>query len=184
MAVNVSPAWLSTGSLAKDVLEALERHGLPGTSLQLCFGGRVALVDPEHAAAQLRELRSAGVAIALDCYGSEHATMTLLRSLPFSVLNAASSLTARIDVDPTDAVILGGVVNMGHALGMAVCAPGIERPGQLEVLRELGCDRAQGTLITDSLNVSFTPLTPTDGPQTPLDTASVCIAGEDAPNVS
>ncbi|WP_231567755.1 putative bifunctional diguanylate cyclase/phosphodiesterase [Sinomonas humi] len=173
IALDVSPAWLSTGKLAEDVLAALAKHELPGAALQLDFSGRIGLVDPEQASGQLKRLRRAGVEIALDHYGSEQATVALLRSLPFSVLNVAPSLAARVDVDPTDAVILGGVVSMGHALGIAVSAPGIERPGQLEVLRELGCDRAQGPLITESLRVSFAARS-----------EMVCFADEGAPNVS
>lgn len=184
IALNVSPAWLSTGELAADVFAALTRHDVPGSCLQLDFSGRIGLVDPEHAASQLRELRTAGVEIALDAYGSELATVALLRSLPFSVLNAAPSLTARIDVDRTDSVIFGATVNMGHALGMTVCAPGVERPGQLEVLRELGCDRAQGPLITESLPVRLAPIGTDQGPLTATRGTMVCFTDESTPNVS
>jgi EAL domain-containing protein (putative c-di-GMP-specific phosphodiesterase class I) len=106
-----------------------------------------AIVDLPAAAAQLRALIDAGIGVALDDYGTAYSSLSLLRELPLTGLKLDKSFIDSIDTDPTSAVLVAGVMASARALGLLTTAEGVERETQLAVLRELGCDTAQGYLI-------------------------------------
>ncbi|WP_336852714.1 putative bifunctional diguanylate cyclase/phosphodiesterase [Sinomonas albida] len=175
--LRVVPGWLTGGQLARDVKAALAAHGLGGDGVRIDVGGRFALADIANAKGQVTELRAAGVEVGLDSYGNEHGTIAVLRALPFTMLKITSTLIDQIDSSQTDAAIVAGIVNTGHALGLEVLASGVTRPSQIGVLRELGCDAARGALIgdpmaPDELVRRFSPV-----PSEPDAVGEVCLAG-------
>lgn len=147
VAVNVSAVELADPHLADHLLAEIAAHGLPPHLLQIEVTESCAVSDLEHARRQLTALQDAGVHVHLDDFGTGYSSLAMLRHLPVTTLKVDQSIVARIDAHPADAQLLAGVIGAAHTLGMRVVAEGVERESQLDRLRELGCDSAQGYLI-------------------------------------
>lgn len=148
IAVNVSPLQLAARSVVPQVLAALAEHGVPARLLQVEITEGSAITDLPRAVGQLRHLRTAGVSIALDDYGTGYSSLALLRDLPLTAVKIDKTFIDVIEASPQDALLVGGVIDTAHALGLRVTAEGVERAGQLHLLRALGCDSVQGYLIS------------------------------------
>lgn len=151
ISVNISPLQLAAGNLATVIHGSLQRHGVPPSLLNVEITESAAIVDLSSAAAQLRTLIGAGIGVALDDYGTAYSSLSLLRELPLTGLKLDKSFIDTIDTDPTSAVLVANVMASARALGLRTTAEGVERETQLAVLRELGCDTAQGYLIARPL---------------------------------
>ncbi|WP_258803065.1 putative bifunctional diguanylate cyclase/phosphodiesterase [Pseudarthrobacter sp. NS4] len=151
ISVNISPLQLAAGSLVTDIRASLQRHGVPTSLLNIEITESAAIVDLPSAAAQLRTLIDSGIGVDLDDYGTAYSSLSLLRELPLTGLKLDKSFIDAIDTDPTSAILVAGVIAPAKALGLKTTAEGVERETQLAVLRELGCDTAQGYLISRPL---------------------------------
>ena len=87
----------------------------------------------------------------LDDFGTGYSSLAYLKRFPLDVLKIDRSFVAGLGRDEDDAAIVAAIVQMARTLGLTVVAEGVERPEQLERLRELGCDRAQGRLIAEPM---------------------------------
>jgi len=151
VAVNLSAQQLRGDGFVAQVAAALRRHALPGAALELEVTESTAMRDPARTAAQLRDLRTLGVALAIDDFGTGYSSMAYLKQLPLSSLKLDRSFVMDIERDANDAAISRATIQLAHSLGLAVIAEGVETPAQLQFLRSLGCDVAQGYLIARPL---------------------------------
>jgi EAL domain-containing protein (putative c-di-GMP-specific phosphodiesterase class I) len=145
VAVNVSAAQLSTTSFFDRLLGILQRVEIPPHRLIVEITETRAIDNHPLAAQRLERLKDAGVEISIDDFGSGFSSMTQLLSLPATELKLDRSLV-QSTVDQVTRTI-GTMVELAHRLGLRVVAEGIETDAQLERVRSLGCDRAQGYLI-------------------------------------
>jgi EAL domain-containing protein (putative c-di-GMP-specific phosphodiesterase class I) len=169
VAVNVSPLQLASRTIVPELLEALARHGVPPELIQAEITEGAAITDLPRAIGQLQQLREAGISIALDDYGTGFSSLALLRSLPLSTVKIDKTFIDNIDSSPADALLVGGVIDTAHALGLTVTAEGVERPCQLQLLRDLHCDTVQGYLISRPVTPHDLPPTCTSDPTAPSD---------------
>jgi diguanylate cyclase (GGDEF)-like protein len=146
VAVNVSARQLTTPRLAGTVAEALATSGLEPHRLVLEITESALLVDPDAARAALAELRDLGVSIALDDFGTGWSSLSYLRTLPVDIIKIDRSFVADMHTDPDACAVVSAVLGLGHGMGLVVVAEGVESPGQLTMLREMGCDEYQGFL--------------------------------------
>ena len=134
----------SLASLLSDAIRAAEVD--PGAICLEVPEGAVG-EDPEGVTATLHTLKATGVRLALREFGSGAASFSRLRQLPIDLIKMHKGLIEALGESDEDASIVGALVELGHALGLGVIADGVETVTQLEQLRELGCDGAQGDLI-------------------------------------
>ena len=130
----------------------LAENELAPSQLQLELTERAVIGTDREPLAGLRALADIGVRIAIDDFGTGYSNMTYLRRLPVSELKLAGSFIDELRPgDPRtrtiDAQIVGSLVSLAHTLGMTVTAEGVETGEQAQALRDLGCDRAQGTFF-------------------------------------
>ncbi len=144
MAVNVSPSELIQREFTSTVLDELAMHGLRPESLVIEITEAVAFVDAAGAVRQLTELREAGAQVALDDYGAGHSSLLRLLSLPLSVIKLDRELTATVVEEARARAVIRSTVSMADDLGLVVVAEGVERIGQRDALRGLGCQLGQG----------------------------------------
>ncbi|MCA3560877.1 MAG: EAL domain-containing protein [Aestuariivirga sp.] len=146
-AVNLSPAQFHTGTLIASVRRALQRHALPAYRLEVEITEGTLMTDSELVLSQLRRLRDMGVGVALDDFGTGYSSLSYLCKFPFSKLKIDRSFAAALDHSASAKNVLRAIVKLGHGLGMTVTAEGIETQRQLSLLRDIGCDLAQGYLL-------------------------------------
>jgi diguanylate cyclase len=146
VAVNVSPVQRLEGDLATTVLTALARHAAPAGSLWLEVT-ESALVD-EQLTDALGSLRSSGVRVAVDDFGTGWSSLGRLASAQWDALKIDRSFVGRLE-DPSSEMsqVVAATVAMAHALGMLTIAEGVETAEEAARLRSFGCDIAQGHLI-------------------------------------
>lgn len=147
--VNVSAKQLSAGGVIDLVQRTLNATGLPPASLGLEVT-ETAMVEGaggERAKIELEQLHALGVGIAIDDFGTGFSSLGQLRQLPIDMLKVDRSFVQGIEHDSKDAAITASVVNLAHALGVPALAEGIESSGQLQAVRTVGCELAQGYLF-------------------------------------
>ena len=101
--------------------------------------------------AALDRLRALGIRISLDDFGSGHSSLSYLKRLPADILKIDKSFTKGLGVEVEDTAIVQTVVDLAHILGMEVVGEGVEIEAQETLLREMGCDFAQGYLFAKPL---------------------------------
>jgi diguanylate cyclase (GGDEF)-like protein len=148
VAVNLSPLQLKSGNLLRDVTAALQASGLAGDRLEVEITESVPLEDNPFNLAQLRELRAHGVRIALDDFGIGYSSLGYLRTFPFSRIKIDRSFARDVASNRHAAAIVRAMTTLGSSLDMPITAEGIETEEQLQAVHALGCDEAQGYLIS------------------------------------
>lgn len=159
IAINGSLADFRRDDFADRILTKFARKGLSPTLLELEVTESV-FVD--HLAANvdraLRTLVAEGVSIALDDFGTGYASLTHLQQFPVHVLKIDRSFISRLDSsDSADFAIVHGVIDIAHRMKIATVAEGVENEYQLAQLRALGCDIAQGYLVSRAIGVERVP---------------------------
>lgn|GEM_PF-4455427 len=144
VAVNVSPLQLVQPGFVALVMSALADSGLPARRLCLEVTETAAITDMKATSRRLRELRDHGVQIALDDFGTGHSSLTMLRTLPLTIVKIDRSFVVNVARSAKDAVLVRMVIETAHTLGLQVCAEGIENADQAQQLVAMGCDTAQG----------------------------------------
>jgi EAL domain-containing protein (putative c-di-GMP-specific phosphodiesterase class I) len=148
VAANLSAHHLRHPGLLTHVRSALAASGLEPSSLCLELTESVLLEDVDRHIRTLLELRSLGVRLAVDDFGTGFSSLTYLKRFPVDVVKIDRSFVAGLGTDTSDTAIVRSVVDLAHALSLQVVAEGVEQPEQLEALRTLGCDVAQGYLFS------------------------------------
>jgi diguanylate cyclase (GGDEF)-like protein/PAS domain S-box-containing protein len=169
--INVSARELDQPDYAARTLEIIRASGMPMDQVVLELTESV-LIDPrDEVDATLRELRDAGISLALDDFGSGYSSLTYLRRYPLDVLKLDISYTQAMVHDPETRVIVETLVGMANRLGLRVVAEGVETEEQLDLVRRLEVTWVQGYLVgrpapMDDLMASALPpvglLTPRD----------------------
>jgi EAL domain-containing protein (putative c-di-GMP-specific phosphodiesterase class I) len=150
VAVNLAPASIENGRLARDVEALLDDAGVPPALLEIEVTEQV--LEVERAAEKtVAQLSALGVQTALDDFGVGFSSLTRIAGLPFGTLKVDRRLLAR-SVDSTRAAtVFAAAVRLAHDLGLSVVAEGVETPSAWRQCEELGADRAQGWLIAPAL---------------------------------
>jgi EAL domain-containing protein (putative c-di-GMP-specific phosphodiesterase class I) len=146
LSLNVTAADVAAGNFAETICEAAAEAGFPPEHLVLEITEQVLVTDLTRSAEQLRLLAERGVGIALDDFGAGFCNFHYLKRLPLHFLKLDRSMIDGIDEDPRDLAVLRGILAMARALGLEVCAEGIERDAQLAVIAREGCSSWQGFL--------------------------------------
>ena len=142
--MNLSARQLADSELVATVKTALANAQLDPSLLLLEITETTLMTDRDRAIEVLGEITALGVRIGIDDFGTGQSSLGYLRSLPVHSLKIDSSFVDGLGRDPEGAAIVSAVVHLGHALGLAVTAEGVETTRQLSELRALGCDLGQG----------------------------------------
>ena len=148
MSVNLSARQLDQPNLVGTVGDVLSGTGLAPEHLTLEITETALMSNTDAAIAVLHALKDLGVMLAIDDFGTGFSSLTYLRRLPLDVLKVDKSFVDGLGKSKGDTAIVGAVINLAHTLDLRVIAEGVETESQLEVLRDLGCDYAQGFLFS------------------------------------
>jgi diguanylate cyclase (GGDEF)-like protein/PAS domain S-box-containing protein len=142
--VNLSTRQFWEPGLADTVGRILDKTDLDPHYLFLEVTESTAMSDAPATAATLEELRGLGVRTIIDDFGTGYSSLSYLERLPVDYVKIDHSFVGRLGKESGAEVLASGVISLAHALGLKVIAEGVETEGQLERLREMGCDLAQG----------------------------------------
>ena len=148
VSVNVSPRQLADPRFVSVVREALLRSGTPARLLWLEVTESVMAENPEHAQAVLDEIRSTGVRIALDDFGTGYSSLSLLQQFPIQRIKIDQAFVSSLADSEKDRTLVRTIIGLGDSMGVDIVAEGVETVSQLRLLRQLGCAKAQGFLIS------------------------------------
>jgi diguanylate cyclase (GGDEF)-like protein/PAS domain S-box-containing protein len=151
ISVNISGRQLVSGSLVADVVAALDRSGLPAELLQVELTESTIIKDPERMQATLAQLRDIGVEAHIDDFGTGYSSLTFLHHFPGDTLKVDRSFIASMHTNASHEAIVRGIVALAHSIDFEVIAEGVDDPVQLERLRRIGCEFAQGFLFSEPL---------------------------------
>jgi len=144
LAVNVSAPQLRDAALVKIVGHALEKSGLHAGRLELEITERLLVDDRPGTEVALVSISGMGVRLSLDDFGTGYSGLSYLKRYGFDRLKIDRSFVRDVESDSEDAALVSAVVAMGHAMGLDVVAEGVETEEQFAIVRDLGCDLAQG----------------------------------------
>ncbi len=145
--VNLSAQQLQEGDFVERLTASLESAGLDPSQLVLEMTETVIFHDTSTTIARLEATRALGVRIAIDDFGTGYSSLGYLRRFRVDILKIAREFIGHPD-RPGEWPFAAAIVALGRALGMTIVAEGIEEPGQLAELRDLGCQLGQGFLFS------------------------------------
>jgi diguanylate cyclase (GGDEF)-like protein len=147
ISLNLSSAELRHPALPSVLAQAIDAAELDPGAICLEVAEAELADDPDTAISALEKLKAIGVAIAIDDFGVGAAPLSRLRELPVDSLKIHESFVAGLGSSLEDSAVLSSLISLGHALGLGVVAEGVETEAQLDQLRAIGCDAAQGYAI-------------------------------------
>ena len=146
LSVNVSGSQV-TPALCRVVGDALSRHEIPPSALCLEITESALVADNGLNRRFLSDLRDRGVLLSIDDFGTGFSSLAYLSQLPVHEIKIDRAFIAGLPARRSDATVVASVVALAHQLGFRAVAEGVESEEQLEAVRRLGCDLAQGYLL-------------------------------------
>ncbi|HEX6099554.1 MAG TPA: EAL domain-containing protein [Thermoanaerobaculia bacterium] len=147
MAVNLSPHQLAQPHFIHFVHDTLQMNGLAPADLELEITEGAALQNLEWTLSVLDQLRTLGVGIAVDDFGTGQSSLVYLKRLPLTTLKIDREFLRDVQSDEADAAIFASIVQLGHSLGLYVIAEGIETAEDRALVERQRCDGMQGYLF-------------------------------------
>jgi diguanylate cyclase (GGDEF)-like protein/PAS domain S-box-containing protein len=144
MGVNISARQLRDPKLVARVGAALDRHEIPPERLVLELTESVMLSDPDQAMQVMRELRGRGVRFAVDDFGTGYSSLAYLRQLPVDIVKIDRTFIRDLTTDLGSRDLVRAIIDLGRGMSLDVLAEGVETDAQRRILRDMGCDFAQG----------------------------------------
>jgi diguanylate cyclase (GGDEF)-like protein len=152
IAVNLSALDLFDSELPTLISGLLAEAGLPPQKLLLEITESAIMKDAAFATKVLRDLKRRGVCLAIDDFGTGYSSLAHLKRLPVDELKIDKSFVQPLSANASDdLVIVRSTIELGHNMGLVVIAEGVENAEAWRILKELGCDMAQGYFMSKPL---------------------------------
>ncbi|MEY2457150.1 MAG: hypothetical protein QOK06_2244, partial [Acidimicrobiaceae bacterium] len=144
VSVNLAPRQLVDPALVNDAALAIGSSGIAPDDLILEITESSMMHDPDTTVGRLTELKALGVRLAVDDFGTGYSSLSYLQRFPIDILKIDQSFVAGIDGDAEDSALARAIVRLAQTLQLTAIAEGVETQPQLDRLRDLGCEYAQG----------------------------------------
>ncbi|WP_404419466.1 putative bifunctional diguanylate cyclase/phosphodiesterase [Marinospirillum sp.] len=151
VAVNISTRNLLQPGFSDKVLELLNKYGLKGENLELEVTEGALMMDMQRTLDELAKLDDLKIIISIDDFGTGYSSLQYLHSLPISLLKIDQCFVRRLPGDEGAAHILEAAITLAHKMGIRAIAEGVETLEVYDFLADLGCDFAQGYLMSRPL---------------------------------
>jgi len=148
LSLNISPRNLVDLDMVDRIARMCDERGIAPHRLTFELTETSAMKDPVIALGLLTQLRVKNFNLSIDDFGTGYSSMVQLVRLPFSEMKVDKSFVMTATESQESRTIIKSIVDLGHSLGLRVTAEGLEDSDTLEFLNSLGCDMAQGYLIS------------------------------------
>jgi diguanylate cyclase len=152
MAINVSAKELLHGDPAKVLEVEAAAAGIAPSLIEIEITESILVKDSNLMRNALERLRRLGCRIALDDFGTGYSSLAYITRFPPDRIKIDKAFVHNVDRSTSDAAVANAILSLGESLGLVVTAEGVERPGQLEWLRQRGCHEVQGFLLSRPLS--------------------------------
>ncbi|WP_062058418.1 bifunctional diguanylate cyclase/phosphodiesterase [Cellvibrio sp. OA-2007] len=149
--VNLSALDLLVDDLPAYVAELLQSHKVPAENLYLEITESAIMREADKCLHNLQRLRDLGLTLSIDDFGTGYSSLSQLKKLPVSELKIDKSFILNLDTSADDQLIVRSTIDLGHTLGLSVTAEGVESEAIKALLKNYGCDTAQGYLYSKPL---------------------------------
>ena len=156
IAINISAQQLKDEDFGKRVEEIFQTAGTDPKLIELEITESLLMEDLDTALKLIGQMKRIGMRISIDDFGTGYSSLALLKKLPVNTLKIDRDFVKDLEVDINDRQIIEAITVMVHKLGIEVVAEGIETEGQLQFLRNIGCDYGQGFLFNKPLSANDT----------------------------
>ena len=147
MSINISARQLIEDDIVNDILDTIKGYNIPGQNIELEITENAIMDDMDSVIRKLKELTSHGIAIAIDDFGTGYSSLSYLHKLPIQTLKIDRTFIKESRINKGDNTIINTIVAMARGLNLNVIAEGVETQAQLDYLREIECNEAQGFLF-------------------------------------
>lgn len=154
VAVNISAQNLTQPSFVYQIMTLLDKHELEGSSLELELTENSLMHNVTNAIDVLTKLTKLGIVVSIDDFGTGYSSLQYLQKLPVSIIKIDKSFIVNLAADDGSRYIVDAAVNLAHKINMQVVAEGVEDQQSLNILKEMGCDFAQGFYIAHPMPAS------------------------------
>tara|TARA_R110002073_G_scaffold25832_2_gene85152 strand:- start:7164 stop:9722 length:2559 start_codon:yes stop_codon:yes gene_type:complete len=151
VSVNVCAAYFSDDEMPDEVIKVIRQTGLSPDSLRLEITETQIIDNAAACMRNIQHLHDAGIKVYIDDFGTGYSSLSYLTSFRVDSLKIDRSFLTNLPADNNDAIVVRTITSLGHNLGMNVIAEGVETIAQLNYLKELGCQYAQGFLLSRPL---------------------------------
>jgi EAL domain-containing protein (putative c-di-GMP-specific phosphodiesterase class I) len=151
VSINLSARQFVKKDLVQSIVKILVDTGLPPAQLELELTESLIMHNPEYSISALNNLKSLGIGLAVDDFGTGFSSLSYLKRFAIDRLKIDQSFVHDLASDIDSSVIAGAVIHLGHSMGLKVVAEGVETPAQLEFLRGQHCDEIQGYYFSKPL---------------------------------
>jgi diguanylate cyclase len=150
--INISPTQLVANNIVDDVAATLDEFAIDPNAVCLEITERVVVQEIDTTRRTLARLKDIGVQIAIDDFGTGYSALAYLKSLPVDTLKIDRGFVRDLGTNKRDLAIVQAIVALAHAFELEVVAEGVETVAAARTLLDLGCDRAQGFLLSRPLD--------------------------------
>ncbi|PSL13255.1 diguanylate cyclase/phosphodiesterase with PAS/PAC sensor(s) [Marinobacterium halophilum] len=147
LSVNFSVRQFQRGEVADRIMTVLQQHAFPADQFVVELTETCFMHSAEATERALIKLREQGVRIAIDDFGTGYSSLSYIRNMSLDVIKIDRSFVSQICASDTGGRLVQAMIDMGHAMDLEVVAEGVESVSDFEVLKQLGCDQAQGYYI-------------------------------------
>ena len=144
MSVNMTSREFAQPDLASEISKALEQTGVDPACLQLEIIETIAMGDAERSGHVLAQLKALGVRLSIDDFGTGYSSLSRLGRIPVDTLKIDRTFISNMDRDPESREIVRIIIMLAHNLGLKAVAEGTETEEQVNLLKQLNCEMAQG----------------------------------------
>lgn len=144
VSINLTAVDFYQTNVTEAIKKALDETGMEPQWLDVELTESLALKDIDHAVAQMNEIKSLGIKLSMDDFGTGYSSLSYIQILPITLLKLDRSFVMYLEDDEISREIVSAVIRIAKSKKIETIAEGIETPGQVDILKQSGCDLAQG----------------------------------------
>jgi EAL domain-containing protein (putative c-di-GMP-specific phosphodiesterase class I) len=150
-AVNLPPSLVTDLRFPDRVSALLAEHGVDAGQLVLEITETATIQNPTATMGILTRLRVKRIGLSLDDFGTGYSSLTQLYQMPFNEMKIDKSIVMNVPHSREANTMVGSLIELGHNLGLKICAEGVENRAALDMLASMNCDRCQGYFISRAI---------------------------------
>lgn len=144
LSINASVRHLMKSDFIDEIRALLDDSGIPADHLEIEITESIMIESFDKALACIDELKGMGIQIAIDDFGTGYSSLSYLHKFPATLLKIDKSFIDKMNTSESSRQYVAAIISIGHVMGFDVISEGVEDAGQLETLKDIGCDFIQG----------------------------------------